>query len=91
MGQLIDPKAVAENGQCRLHATDFGVVYDELSIESLDTALVAPQEPSLLNFCNTKPLDSDGINFNLFNNIWGTNFPMWYEDDARFRFILKLK
>lgn len=91
LGQLIDPKAVVENGQCRLHATDFGVVYDELSIETVDIALVAPQEPSLLNFCNTKPLDSDGINFNLVNNIWGTNFPMWYEDDARFRFILKLK
>ena len=91
MGQLIDPKCVVENGQCRLHATDFGVVYDELSIESIDTALVAPQEPSLLNFCNIKPLDSDGINFNLFNNMWGTNFPMWYEEDARFRFVLKLK
>ena len=28
--------------------------------------------------------------FNLFNNIWNTNFPMWYEDDARFRFVLSV-
>jgi hypothetical protein len=26
------------------------------------------------------------MHFNLYNNVWGTNFPMWYEDDARFRF-----
>ena len=90
MGQAIDPKAVVENGQCRLHATDFGVIYKEMSIESLDAALVAPQEPSLLNFCNVKPLDSDGVYFNLYNNVWGTNFPMWYDEDARFRFVLRL-
>ena len=90
MGQLIDPKHVISKGQCRLHATDYGVVYDELSIETLDTALVAPQEPSLLNFCDIKPDDEDGVYFNLYNNIWGTNFPMWYEEDARFRFVLTI-
>lgn len=91
LGQRIDPKKVVKNGQCRLHATDFGVVYDELSIETLDTALVAPQAPSLLNFCNDKPEDSDGVYFNLYNNVWGTNFPMWYEEDARFRFQMRWK
>lgn len=88
LGQLIDPKRIVENGQCRLHATDYGVVYDELDIETLDTALVAPQEPSILNFTNSKPLDSDPIYFNLYNNAWGTNFPMWYDEDTRFRFNL---
>ena len=90
-GQLIDPKRVVENGQCRLHATDFGVAYDGLTIETVDTALVAPQYPSLLNFTDTKPLDSDPVYFNLYNNIWGTNFPMWYEDNARFRFNITVK
>jgi hypothetical protein len=90
LGTLIDPKNVAENGQCRLHATDFGVVYNELSIESLDAALVAPSDPSLLNFNNIKPTDSDAVYFNLYNNVWGTNFPMWYDENARFRFVLKV-
>lgn len=90
LGTLIDPKNVVENGQCRLHATDFGVVYNELSIESLDAALVAPSDPSLLNFNNIKPTDSDAVYFNLYNNVWGTNFPMWYEENARFRFVLKV-
>ena len=26
--------------------------------------------------------------FNLYNNIWNTNFPMWYSDDAMFRFLI---
>lgn len=88
LGQLIDPKDVVYNGQRNLHSTDYGVVYDELQIESLDTALVSPKEPSLLDFTNTSPQDTDGIYFNLYNNVWGTNFPMWYDEDARFRFIL---
>lgn len=91
LGSLIDPQKIVNNGQCRLHATDFGVVYDELVIETVDTALVAPQSPSLLNFNNIKPDDKDGVYFNLYNNIWGTNFPMWYDEDARFRFIIKDK
>lgn len=91
LGQLIDPSHVVKNGQCRLHATDFGAVYDELSVETLDTVLVAPQEPSLLNFCNIKPSDDDAVYFNLYNNVWGTNFPMWYDEDARFRFVLNFK
>ena len=91
LGQLIDPKTVVENGQCRLHATDYGVVYDELEVETLDAALVAPQEPSILNFTNVKPFDDDTIYFNLYNNAWGTNFPMWYDEDGRFRFIIRQK
>lgn len=91
IGQLIDPEKVVADGQCRLHGTDYGVVYNELDIETVDTALVAPQEPSLLNFTNAKPFDTDGVYFNLFNNIWDTNFPMWYEEDARFRFVIHLK
>lgn len=89
LGGLIDPVNVVNDGQCRLHATDFGVVYNGLSVETLDTALVAPSSPSLLNFNNEKPSDKDGIYFNLYNNVWGTNFPMWYDEDARFRFIMK--
>ncbi len=91
LGSLIDPRYVVDNAQSRLHATDYGVVYDDLSIETLDAALVAPQEPMLLSFRDCKPADDEGINFNLYNNIWGTNFPMWYDEDARFRFILNIK
>lgn len=88
LGTLIETNRVVPKGQCRLHATDYGVVYDELTIETVDTALVAPQEPSLLEFSDEISNDSK-VFFNLYNNIWGTNFPMWYEEDARFRFVIK--
>lgn len=35
-------------------------------------------------------IEKDGISYVLYNNVWGTNFPLWYEDNAMFSFeILK--
>ena len=33
----------------------------------------------------------DGLSFVLYNNVWGTNFPLWYEDNAKFTFEIKKK
>ncbi len=93
LGQLISPLEVVRNGNRRLHAVGSGVYYEDnrgkLSIETLDAPLVAPGEPSLLDFNNHRPALKKGMHFNLYNNVWGTNFPMWYDDDARFRFKLR--
>ncbi|GAB4536181.1 MAG: hypothetical protein Kow0063_21320 [Anaerolineae bacterium] len=92
MGRLISPLDVIRNGNRKLHAIDRCVTHHEgrnrLTIESLDAPLLAPGEPSLLNFNNRRPPLRKGMHFNLYNNVWGTNFPMWYEEDARFRFVL---
>ena len=61
-----------------------------LSIEPLDTPLVAPQSWDFMTFCKTLPDFSDGVRFNLHNNKWGTNFPMWWEGDFSARFRLRL-
>jgi len=45
----------------------------------------------LLNFSNRQPPLQHGMYVNLYNNIWGTNFPMWYAEDARFRFVLRFQ
>lgn len=93
MGQRISPLEVIRNGNRKLHAVGKGVEYRDdrggLVIDSLDAPLVAPGEMSLLDFNNRHPPLRRGMHFNLYNNLWGTNFPMWFEDDARFRFILK--
>ena len=91
LGSLIDPKKVSYKGNRRLHGTDYGVVYDELEIETVDTALVAPGKPALMDFVQELPRDDEEIAFCLFNTMWGTNFPLWYEDDARFRFVIHIK
>jgi hypothetical protein len=92
LGTLISPLEVIRDGNRHLHGITSGVYYgDDLALESLDAALVAPGEPALLMFTNRQPALNKGMHFNLFNNVWGTNFPMWYEDDARFRFVLRFK
>lgn len=90
LGKWIDTNDVVSNGGRTLHATDFGVRLDECTeIQSIDTALVAAGRPSLLNFSNNLPDYKQGVWFNLYNNVWGTNFPMWYNENMRFRFIIR--
>ncbi len=94
LGKRISPLEVVRDGNRKLHAVGAGVFYQDergkLDIETLDAPLVAPGEPSLLNFNNRQPPLRHGMHFNLYNNIWGTNFPMWYDEDARFRFVIRL-
>ena len=95
LGWDFSPLEVVRNGNRRLHAVGKGVKYrDErgsCEIQSVDVPLVAPGEPSLLDFNNRQPSLRRGMHFNLHNNVWGTNFPMWYEEDALFRFILRFQ
>jgi hypothetical protein len=62
-----------------------------ITAETLDAPLVALGERSLLNFTNMQPQLSGGMHFNLLNNLYGTNFRMWYDEDARFRFLLRVQ
>jgi len=57
----------------------------------LDTALVAPEGGDFMAFDPAPPDFAKGIRFNLYNNKWGTNFPMWW-GAKRFeaRFVLEL-
>ncbi len=93
MGQSVSPLHIVSNGNRTLHAIDTGLAYrdenESIIIDSLDAVLVAPGMPAPLRFENQQPDLSKGWHFNLYNNLWGTNFPMWYEEDARFRFSLR--
>jgi hypothetical protein len=93
IGQKIAPLDVVRDGNRRLHAVtavEYQHADDALRLETLDAPLVAPGEPSLLNFTNRQPPLQHGMHVNLYNNVWGTNFPMWSDEDARFRFVLRL-
>jgi len=61
-----------------------------LSVEPLDTPLVAPAGSDFMPFEKRAPDLSKGVRFNLHNNKWGTNFPMWWEGDLLARFVLRL-
>lgn len=85
MGQWIDPEKVI--GSPLIMATDKGVKNNRVQIETQDAVLVAPFGRRLLDF--EKFPHGQDLYFNLYNNIWNTNFPMWYSDDTRFRFKIK--
>lgn len=92
MGQDVNPGEVVNNGGHKIHAVADTVHYSDehgaLKIETLDALLAAPGERSLLNFDNVPPPPEKGMHFCLCNNVWGTNFVMWFEDDMQFRFRL---
>jgi len=83
-----------KGGNRNLHAVSRGVFYHgadgAVSIETLDAALVSPGEGRLLQHNHSFADLAGGMHFLLYNNVWGTNFPMWYEEDAKFRFSLTI-
>lgn len=90
MGEWFRPEDMVLKGGRRLHAVEDGVRFETCAIRPLDCALVSAGGPSLLSFDEERIPVRDGVSFNLFNNVWNTNFPMWYDQDARFRFIFGL-
>jgi hypothetical protein len=84
MGRWISPDEII--GSPLICGIDEGVKNPFVTVKSLDCGLVAPYGRRLLQY-GLAPRKQD-LYFNLYNNIWNTNFPMWYEDDAEFRFTL---
>ena len=95
LGERISPLNVVKNGNRNMHGVNSGLYYEGAEgravIETLDAPLVCPGEPRLLQFDNTYAPLSGGFHFNLHNNVWGTNFMMWFEDDMKFRFRVTLE
>jgi len=95
LGQVIDPRTIVLGGQQGTYATDYGIIYDDMSIESLDAAVVTADNPVRMNYYTSKEVwdrewDHNRVYFKLFSNSAATNFPAWYDEDARFRFVLHL-
>ena len=97
MGTVIGPEEVISNGGRKMHAISptlglglGGNGEMSLLIDSLDAHLVAPGRPALLDFDNRLPGRRGGMHFNLYNNVYPTNFREWYDDDGLFRFVLRM-
>jgi hypothetical protein len=93
MGQVVSPLNVVPYGNRHLHGVTAGLKWIDgdqaLQLDALDAFLVAPGRRTLLEFDN-RPIDiAAGMHFCLFNNVWGTNFTMWFEDDMLYRFVLR--
>jgi Domain of unknown function (DUF5054) len=92
-GEAVLPFDVVESGNRHMHAVDGGFSYREgahdFAVQTLDAPVVALGERTPLMFSNDQPDLDRGIHSCLYNNAWGTNYIMWYGEDARFRYMLK--
>lgn len=95
MGEMVNFRDVESHGNRKMHACIEGVKLNmanetKTSVTSLDAPLVMFGNSSLLDFNNELPKSEDGAHFCLFNNVWGTNFTMWFDEDMQYRFVVKL-
>lgn len=55
---------------------------------SADAPLLGLGETGIYKFRKRYKKKKAALYFNLFNNMWGTNFPQWIEGDFSYRFLL---
>lgn len=90
VGSQIDYKSTVSMGGRNLHAVekcimknDFGT-FDFINRHS---PLISIGKGKILEYDNKiECIEKDGISYVLYDNVWGTNFPLWYEDNALFSF-----
>ncbi len=91
LGCQVKPEEVTRNGSRNLHAVQ-KVCFGNCEIINVHSPLVSFGRGKILEFDNKlESVRKDGISFVLQNNVWGTNFPLWYEDNARFLFKIRIK
>ena len=61
---------------------------DGFEITNESSPLVSIGGGDILHFDNEYHPLSDGLSYILYDNIWGTNFPLWYSDNAYFKFTV---
>ena len=90
-GCIVNPQEVTNNGSRNLHAVQ-SVEIGNFEIINYHSPLASVGKGKILEFDNKlEDVKQDGLSFVLYNNVWGTNFPLWYEDNARFEFEIKKK
>lgn len=89
IGSLLALDQTVENGARSIHAVE-KISYtgkSSMEIHNLDSPLVSLDERALLRFTGRIPKGEGVFHFNLLNNLWNTNFPLWYEEDGLSRFV----
>jgi hypothetical protein len=90
IGTWISPELVVEGGNGRCHSVQCIRVTGQDGgcwlLEPLDTPLVALGSPDLLDF--SRPGKFDRLYLALYNNLWGTNFKMWYDGNILCRVLI---
>lgn len=93
-GSAVDLMDVVEGGNRQMHGIDRYVdlitTNGTIRVTSYDALLLSVGEKSALNFSRELPDLSKGVHFCLYNNLWGTNFSMWWSGSVQYRFIIEI-
>lgn len=86
----VDPYSVVSNGGRNIHAVQSSKINSNNKsyvIENCHSPLMSLGNGKILEFNNEfESINRHGISYILYDNVWGTNFPLWYEDNACFKF-----
>lgn len=92
IGTEIDYRTTVSMGGRNLHAVEKCVLdtsdgrYDFINMHS---PLISVGRGKILEYDNKiEDIEKDGISYVLCDNVWGTNFPLWYGENARFDFLI---
>lgn len=87
-GEKIDYKNVASMGGRNLHATE-KCTFGKFELVNCHSPLISVGRGKIIEYDNKiEDAEKDGVSYVLCDNLWGTNFPLWYSDNARFDFRL---
>ncbi|WP_322172986.1 DUF5054 domain-containing protein [Acutalibacter caecimuris] len=86
----VDPYHVREGGNRKLHVSP-AVESGQGVIRSLHAPLVSVGGRHLYDENEDYGSAAEGMYYLLCNNRWGTNFPLWYGENARFAFSVSLQ
>jgi len=92
-GQLLDPATdIADNANHALYALESFATMSQgghgVCIVTRDTPLTAIGETGIYTFRKSYEEHEPVLYFDLFNNMWGTNFPQWMGGNYRFCYTL---
>ncbi|MGN1195622.1 MAG: DUF5054 domain-containing protein [Acutalibacteraceae bacterium] len=93
LGSEIHYKNTVSMGGRNLHAVQKCIMKKssgDFELCNLHAPLISIGQGKILEYDNKiESLKKDGISYVLCDNVWGTNFPLWYEDNARFEFKIR--
>lgn len=96
-GVMLDPKTDIEKGAnhslyCLENGLTARISCGGIGVCSLDAALVSMGSPGVYEYHPVyEPREEGTLYFNLFNNMWGTNFPQWMGGDFCYTFVIEGK
>ena len=98
LGRLVNVLDVINNGSKHVHSSDEGIQYGgdvPLTVQAWDTNVAIIGGTNIFPVPMEVPDVKNGFSFNIFNNIWGTNYIMWYpylpeDQSSKYRFTITL-